>query len=143
MKTLVAKQLRGNERKWYVVDADGKNLGRLATGVARLISGRDRVDFTPHIDNGANVIIINAEKIAVTGTKESVKMYRSHSQYMGGLKETVLGKMRVKNPTHILRHAIEGMLPKNRLKSDMSLRLKLVVGTEHEFAAQKPETITL
>ena len=143
MKTLVAKQLRGNERKWYVVDADGKNLGRLATGVARLISGRDRVDFTPHIDNGANVIIINAEKIAVTGTKESVKMYRSHSQYMGGLKETVLGKMRVKNPTHILRHAVEGMLPKNRLKSDMSLRLKLVVGTEHEFAAQKPETITL
>lgn len=143
MKTLVAKQLLGNERKWYVVDANGKNLGRLATGVARLISGRDRVDFTPHIDNGANVIIINAEKIAVTGTKESVKMYRSHSQYMGGLKETVFSKMRVKNPTHILRHAIEGMLPKNRLKSDMSIRLKLVVGTEHEFAAQKPETITL
>ena len=143
MKTLVAKQLLGNERKWYVVDADGKNLGRLATGVARLISGRDRVDFTPHIDNGANVIVINAEKIAVTGTKESVKMYRSHSQYMGGLKETVFSKMRTKNPTHILRHAIEGMLPKNRLKSDMSLRLKLVVGTEHEFAAQKPETITL
>jgi large subunit ribosomal protein L13 len=143
MKTLVAKQLLGNERKWYVVDANGKNLGRLATGVARLISGRDRVDFTPHIDNGANVIIINAEKIAVTGTKESVKMYRSHSQYMGGLKETVFSKMRTKNPTHILRHAIEGMLPKNRLKSDMSIRLKLVVGTEHEFAAQKPETITL
>ncbi|MDD2693783.1 MAG: 50S ribosomal protein L13 [Candidatus Gracilibacteria bacterium] len=143
MKTLVAKQLLGNERKWYVVDANGKNLGRLATGVARLISGRDRVDFTPHIDNGANVIVINAEKIAVTGTKESVKMYRSHSQYMGGLKETVFSKMRTKNPTHILRHAIEGMLPKNRLKSDMSIRLKLVVGTEHEFAAQKPETITL
>jgi large subunit ribosomal protein L13 len=82
MKTLVAKQLRGNERKWYIVDATGKNLGRLATGVARLVAGRDRVDFTPHIDNGAYVIIINAEKIAVTGAKESVKMYRSHSQYM-------------------------------------------------------------
>lgn len=143
MKTLVAKQLRGNERKWYVVDASGKNLGRLATGIARLISGRDRVDFTPHIDNGANVIVINAEKIAVTGTKESVKMYRSHSQYMGGLKETVLGKMRDKNPTHILRHAVEGMLPKNRLKNDMALRLRLVVGTAHDFEAQKPETITL
>jgi large subunit ribosomal protein L13 len=143
MKTLVAKQLRGNERKWYVVDASGKNLGRLATQIARLISGRDRVDFTPHIDNGANVIVINAEKIAVTGTKESVKMYRSHSQYMGGLKETVLSKMRTKNPTHILRHAVEGMLPKNRLKNDMSLRLKLVIGASHEFEAQKPETITL
>ena len=143
MKTLVAKQLRGNERKWFVVDASGKNLGRLATGVARLIAGRNRVDYTPHIDNGANVIIINAEKIAVTGAKESVKMYRSHSQYMGGLKETVLSKMRDKNPTHILRHAIEGMLPKNKLKSDMSLRLKLVIGSDHEYAAQKPETITL
>jgi large subunit ribosomal protein L13 len=143
MKTLVAKQLRGNERKWFVVDATGKNLGRLATQAARILSGRDRVDFTPHIDNGANLIIINAEKIAVTGTKESVKMYRSHSQYMGGLKETVLGKMRDKNPTHILRHAIEGMLPKNRLRNGMSLRLKLVVGSDHEFDAQKPESITL
>lgn len=143
MKTLVAKQLRGNERKWYIVDATGKNLGRLATGVARLVAGRDRVDFTPHIDNGAYVIIINAEKIAVTGAKESVKMYRSHSQYMWGLKETVLSKMREKNPTHILRHAIEGMLPKNRLKSDMSIRVKLVVGTDHEFGAQKPESISL
>ncbi len=107
MKTLVAKQLLGNERKWYVIDATGQNLGRLSTRIARLIAGRDRVDFTPHIDNGAYVIIINAEKIAVTGSKESVKMYRSHSQYMGGLKETVLSKMRVKNPAHILRHAIE------------------------------------
>lgn len=143
MKTLVAKQLRGNERKWYVVDANGQTLGRLATSVARLISGRNRVDYTPHIDNGAYVIIVNAEKIAVTGAKEAVKMYRSHSQYMGGLKETVLGKMREKNPAHILRHAIEGMLPKNRLGSKMSLRLKVVSGGSHEFEAQKPESITL
>ena len=143
MKTLVAKQLRGNERKWFVVDATGKNLRRLATQAARILTGRDSVDFTPQIHNGANLIIINAEKIAVTGTKESVKMYRSHSQYMGGLKETVLGKMRDKNPTHILRHAIEGMLPKNRLRNGMSLRLKLVVGSDHEFAAQKPESIIL
>lgn len=143
MKTLVAKQILGNDRKWYVVDAEGQTLGRLATGVARLVSGRDRVDYTPHIDNGANVIIINAEKIMVTGAKESVKMYRSHSQYMGGLKETVLAKMRAKNPTHILRHAIEGMLPKNRLQSGMMARLRLVAGTAHGFDAQKPETITL
>ena len=143
MKTLVAKQLKGNERKWLVVDASGKTLGRLATLVARLIAGRDRVDYTPHIDNGANVIILNAEKILVSGSKEMVKMYRSHSQYMGGLKETALTKMRDKNPTHILRHAIEGMLPKNRLRNDMSLRLKLVIGTRHDYEAQKPEMISL
>ena len=143
MKTLVAKQILGNERKWYIIDAAGKNLGRFATGIARKISGRDRVDYTPHIDNGANVIVINAEKITVTGTKEDTKMYRTHSQYMGSLKETPLGKMRVKNPTHALRHAIEGMLPKNRLHDDMSKRLKMVIGTTHEFEAQKPEVITL
>ena len=143
MKTLVAQQLKGNERKWLVVDASGKTLGRLATLVARLIAGRDRVDYTPHIDNGANVIILNAEKILVSGSKEMVKMYRSHSQYMGGLKETALTKMRDKNPTHILRHAIEGMLPKNRLRNDMSLRLKLVIGTRHDYEAQKPEMISL
>ena len=143
MKTLVATQLKGNERKWLVVDATGHTLGRLATGIARLIAGRDRVDYTPHIDNGSYVIVLNAEKILVSGTKETVKMYRSHSQYMGGLKETALTKMRNKNPTHILRHAIEGMLPKNRLKNDMSIRLKLIIGTDHEFGSQKPETIIL
>lgn len=88
MKTLVAKAIPGNQRKWFVLDAEGKNLGRLATSIARMISGRDRVDYTPHIDNGANVIILNADKITVTGTKETAKMYRTHSQYMGGLKET-------------------------------------------------------
>jgi large subunit ribosomal protein L13 len=143
MKTLIAKQILGNERKWLLVDAAGKNLGRLATSIARMISGRDRVDYTPHLDNGANVIVVNADKITVTGTKEASKMYRTHSQYMGGLKETPFGKMKVKNPTHMLRHAIEGMLPKNRLSDGMSKRLKLVVGTTHEFEAQKPETITL
>lgn len=142
MKTLVAQALKNPERKWYVIDADGKNLGRLATGIARVISGRDRVDFTPHIDNGAYVVILNAEKIAVTGQKEAVKMYRTHSQYMGGLKETPLGKMREKNPTKILRHAIEGMLPRTRQRTDMSKRIKLVVGNSHEFEAQKPETLT-
>ena len=90
MKTLIAKQIPGNERKWYIVDAAGKNLGRLATGIARKISGRDQVDYTPHIDNGANIVVINAEKITVTGTKEATKMYRTHSQYMGSLKETPL-----------------------------------------------------
>ncbi len=143
MKTLVAKQLLGQDRKWLVIDAEGKNLGRISTLIARKLAGRDRVDYTPHIDNGAYVVVLNAEKVVVTGTKEADKMYYSHSQYMGGLKETNLTRMRVKNPTHLLRHAIVGMLPKNRLQDGMEKRLKLVIGANHDFAAQKPETITL
>lgn len=99
------------------------------------------MDYTPHIDNGAYIIVINAEKVTVTGAKENDKMYYSHSQYMGGLKETNMTKMREKNPTHLLRHAIEGMLPKNRLQDDMSKRLKLVIGADHGFEAQKPEVL--
>ena len=143
MKTIFSKQIQGNERKWYVVDATGKNLGRLSTQVARYLSGRDLVDYTPNVDNGAYVIITNAHKIAVTGTKESVKMYRSHSQYLGGLKESNLEKVREKNPTHILRHAILGMLPKNRLQADMIERLKLVVGDTHDHEAQKPVALAI
>jgi large subunit ribosomal protein L13 len=142
MKTLVSKAITNPNRKWYVVDAAGQNLGRLATHIARRIAGRDRVDYTPHIDNGAYVVILNAEKIMVTGAKESAKLYRRHSQYMGGLKETPLAKMREKNPTHLLRHAIEGMLPRTRARTDMSKRLKLVIGGTHEYEAQKPETLT-
>jgi large subunit ribosomal protein L13 len=143
MKTLFSKQLLGNERKWYVVDAQGKNLGRLATQISRYLSGRNLVDFTPHVDNGAYIVVLNAEQIAVTGKKEMVKMYRSHSQYLGGLKETNLAKMRVKNPSHILRHAIAGMLPKNRLQAKMLDRLKLVQGANHQYDAQKPEALSL
>lgn len=83
MKTLLSKSLKNPERKWYVVDASGKNLGRLATSIARVVSGRDRVDYTPHIDNGAYVVITNADKVSVTGSKEMQKLYRTHSQYMG------------------------------------------------------------
>lgn len=143
MKTLVSKQIPGNERPWFVVDAADKNLGRLATRIARVLSGRDRVDFTPHIDNGAYVVVINAEKIAVTGSKEEVKMYRTHSGYMGGLKETTLSKMREINPSHIVTHAISGMLPKNKLRDGMLARLKVVSGSEHKYEAQKPETLSL
>jgi large subunit ribosomal protein L13 len=143
MKTIFSKQIQGNDRKWFVIDASGKNLGRLATQIARKLSGRDRVDFTAHVDNGAYIIVTNVQDIAVTGTKESTKMYRSHSQYLGGLKETNLAKMRQKNPSHILRHAIAGMLPKNRLQAGMLERLKLVAGATHQYDAQKPEVISL
>lgn len=143
MKTLVSKQLLGNERKWFVVDAQGQNLGRLATRLARTLSGRDRVDYTPHIDNGAYIVVTNVASIEVTGTKETEKMYRSHSQYLGGLKETNLAKMRTKNPAHILEHAIAGMLPKNKLQANMLGRLKLINGPTHKYEAQKPETLSI
>lgn len=143
MKTLVSKQIPGNERPWFVVDAADQTLGRLATVIAKKLSGRDRVDFTPYIDNGAYIVVINAEKIAVTGTKEEVKLYRTHSGYMGGLKETTLADMRKLNPAHIISHAVSGMLPKNKLREKMLDRLKVVAGAEHQYAAQKPETLSL
>ena len=143
MKTLVSKQIPGNERPWFVVDAADQTLGRLATVIAKKLSGRDRVDFTPHIDNGSYIVVINAEKIAVTGTKEEVKLYRTHSGYMGGLKETTLADMRKLNPAHIISHAVSGMLPKNKLREKMLDRLKVVAGAEHQYAAQKPETLSL
>ena len=143
MKTFVSKQIPGNERPWFVVDAADQTLGRLATVIAKKLSGRDRVDFTPHIDNGAYIVVINAEKIVVTGTKEEVKLYRTHSGYMGGLKETTLADMRKLNPAHIISHAVSGMLPKNKLREKMLDRLKVVAGAEHQYAAQKPETLSL
>lgn len=143
MKTLFEKQIKGNERKWFVVSAKGKTLGRLSTELARLISGRDSVAYTPHVDNGAYVIVTDAETIEVSGKKESDKFYRTHSQYMGGLKETNLSKLREKNPTHIIEHAVLGMLPKNKHQSDMIARLKVVVGSEHQYGAQKPEALSL
>jgi large subunit ribosomal protein L13 len=143
MKTLFSKQLSGNERKWYVVDAKGKTLGRLATSIARVISGRDRVDYTQHTDNGAYVVVLNVADIVVSGNKEATKMYRTHSQFLGGLKEANLARVRVKDPAHILRHAVDGMLPKNRLREDMIDRLKLVVGSTHQYEAQKPESLAL
>lgn len=143
MKTLVSKQIPGNERPWFVVDATNQTLGRIATVIARKLSGRDRVDFTPHIDNGAYIVVINAEKIAVTGTKEEAKLYRTHSGFMGGLKETTLADMRKLNPSHIVVHAVSGMLPKNKLREKMLDRLKVVSGAEHQYSAQKPETLSL
>ena len=143
MKTIFSKQILGKDRPWYVVDAKGQSLGRLSTALARILSGRNRVDFTQHVDNGAYIIVTNVADIAVTGTKETTKMYRSHSQYLGGLHERNLASMRKKNPAHILRHAVTGMLPKNRLQSDMILRLKLVPGATHQYEAQKPETLAI
>jgi large subunit ribosomal protein L13 len=143
MKTLMPKQLKANERKWYVIDAEGKTLGRLATTIATYIKGKNKVNYAPHVDNGDFVVVLNAGKIVVTGNKEENKLYRTHSQYMGGLKETPLARMRSKKPTEILRHAVSGMLPKNKLRSDMIRRLKLELGSEHGYEAQKPELLSI
>lgn len=137
------KQIKGNERKWYVVDAEGQTLGRLATQLAAILKGKNKVDFAPHVDNWDYVIVLNADKFAVTGKKLTDKIYYRHTGYLGGLKETPLEDMLVKKPLRALELAVSGMLPKNKLRKDMISRLKWFTGTEHTFGAQKPTTIKL
>ena len=124
---------------WYVVDVADKVLGRVATQIAVLLNGKDRVDYTPHVDNGAGVIVLNCDKIKVTGKKSEQKAYERFSGYPSGLKKTVYEKMIIKDPKYILRHAVKGMLPKNKLGPLMLRRLKLYVGTEHPHTAQCPK----
>lgn len=143
MKTITPTQIPLADRKWYVIDARGQTLGRLSTKVANMISGKKRVDFSPHMDNGDYVIIINTKEIVVTGDKENAKLYRTHSGHMGHLKEVKLSKLREEKPNKILQHAISGMLPKNRLRDGMMLRLKLVDGATHGYESQNPTTVTL
>ncbi len=143
MKTITPKQLTSSQRKWYVVDAKGKTLGRLATSIATVISWKNKVDFANHLDNGDYVIVINCDKFAVTGKKMTDKMYHRHTGYLGGLISTPLDKLLVKKPIKPLESAISGMLPKNKLRKGMMARLKLFTGTEHTFEAQKPETLSL
>jgi large subunit ribosomal protein L13 len=131
------------ERRWYVVDAKGKTLGRLATQVASILRGKHKPVFSPHLDTGDYVIIINAEQIHVTGKKRSTKMYYRYSGYLGGLKSIVLSEQLEKHPERVLIHAIRGMLPKNRLGRAMLKKLKVYAGSQHPHAAQKPESLEL
>lgn len=143
MKTITPTQVASTERKWYVVDAEGQTLGRLATIIATTLRGKNKIDFAPHMDNGDYVIVINADKFVVTGNKMKDKMYHRHTGYLGGLISTPLEKLLVKKPTRALEAAVSGMLPKNKLRKDMSMRLKLFTDAEHTYAAQKPETLSL
>ena len=131
------------ERKWYVVDAEGLTLGRLASAVAAILRGKNKPTFTPHIDTGDYVIIVNAEKIAVTGRKLDQKNYYAHSDYAGGFRTTNLREMLDKKPEQVLKLAIKGMLPKGPLGRQMITKLHVYAGPEHPHAAQKPETLTL
>ena len=130
------------ERKWYVVDAEGKTLGRLASEVAKVLRGKNKPTFTPHIDTGDYVIVVNAAKIAVTGKKLDQKIYYHHSEYVGGMKETTLREMLAKKPEKVIELAIKGMLPKGPLGRQMITKLHVYAGPEHEQQAQKPEALT-
>lgn len=141
MKTYMANPDK-IERKWYVVDADGQTLGRLASEVAKVLRGKNKPVYTPHIDTGDYVIIINAEKVAVTGKKLEQKVYYHHSDYVGGMKETTLKEMMAKKPEKVLELAVKGMLPKGPLGRSMIKKLHVYAGPEHKHEAQKPEVLT-
>ena len=130
------------ERKWYVVDATGYTLGRMASEVAKVLRGKNKPEFTPHIDTGDYVVIVNAEKIKVTGKKLDQKIYYHHSEYVGGMKETTLSEMLVKKPEKVVVLAVKGMLPKGPLGRQMFTKLHFYAGPEHPHAAQKPEALT-
>ncbi|MCD6407038.1 50S ribosomal protein L13 [Candidatus Aerophobetes bacterium] len=130
-------------RKWYLVDAKDKILGRLATKIARILSGKDKPIYTPHIDTGDFVIVVNARKVRVTGRKEEGKIYYHHSGYPGGLKKETLAELREKKPEEIIKRAVKGMLPKNRLGRKMLKRLKVYPDEDHPHQAQNPEPISL
>ena len=130
------------ERKWYVVDAEGCTLGRLASGVASVLRGKNKPQFTPHVDTGDYVIVVNADKIKVTGKKMDQKIYYNHSDYVGGMKETTLKEMMAKKPDKVVELAVKGMLPKGPLGREMYTKLFVYAGPEHKHAAQKPEVLT-
>ena len=130
------------ERKWYVVDATGYTLGRLAANVAAVLRGKNKPTFTPSLDTGDYVIIVNADKVKVTGKKVDQKIYYNHSEYVGGMKETTLRELMAKKPERAVELAVKGMLPKGPLGRTMYTKLHVYAGPEHDHAAQKPETLT-
>lgn len=142
MKTLSTKPAEV-KRDWYVVDATGKTLGRLATEIARRLRGKHKVEFTPHVDTGDYIIVINAGKVAVTGNKAEDKVYYSHSEYPGGLKSTVFKDLLATKPARVIEIAVKGMLPKNPLGRAMFRKLKVYAGAEHMHAAQVPKVLEI
>src|SRR3990167_7107668 len=130
-------------RQWYLFDATGKTLGRFASGIAKVLRGKHRPDFTPNVDCGDGVVIINAEKINVTGMKEARKVYRKYTGFIGGLRETPYSTMLARNPEYILTHAIKGMMPKTRLGGQQLKKLRIFKGDQHDCQAKKPIPVTI
>lgn len=141
-KTLIPKQDRQNQ-KWYLIDAEGKILGRMATKIAGLLRGKDNPLFTPHLDMGAYVVVVNAEKAALTGMKLTQKKYYSYTGYPGGLKVTTVAELLAKHPERVFKKAVRGMLPRNRLGGRLHQKLFVYTGANHPHAAQKPEKIDI
>ncbi|MES2142403.1 MAG: 50S ribosomal protein L13 [Pseudomonadota bacterium] len=142
MKTLMAKTGQ-IERKWYLIDASGKTLGRLATKIAHILRGKHKPEFTPHVDTGDYIVIINAEKVTVTGRKVTDKNYERYTGYPGGLKTISFDKLQAKFPARIIEKAVKGMLPKNPLGYAMINKLKVYAGTSHPHSAQNPEALSV
>ncbi|MFQ5587825.1 MAG: 50S ribosomal protein L13 [Nitrospiria bacterium] len=142
MKTTAFKKTDLKE-KWYVVDAEGKTLGRMATQIADILRGKNKPIFTPNQDLGDHVIVINAEKVAVTGKKETDKTYYHHTGYVGGIKSTTLKTLRAEKPERVVQYAIKGMLPKTKLGNAIAKKLKVYAGSAHPHQAQKPEALSL
>ena len=143
MRTTFIAKTAEIERKWYVVDATDLTLGRLASQVAAVLRGKNKPIYTPHIDTGDYVIVINADKIKVTGKKLDQKIYYNHSDYVGGMKETTLKEMLAKKPEYVIDHAVKGMLPKGPLGRQMFTKLHVYAGAEHGHEAQKPEVLEI
>jgi large subunit ribosomal protein L13 len=129
------------KRSWYVVDAQGKTLGRLATRIARVLTGKHRPTYTPNADTGDFVVVVNSEKVHLTGKKWSDKLYQRHSQFPGGLRTRTAGELRTSHPTRVIEYAVRGMLPGNKLRAKRMARLRLFVGPDHTHAAQAPKTM--
>lgn len=142
MKTYVAKP-ETVKREWFVIDATDKTLGRMATEIARRLRGKHKPEFTPHVDTGDYIVVVNAEKVTVTGNKKLGKIYYSHSGYPGGLKETNFEKLQAHKPEMIIEKAVKGMLPKGPLGRAMFRKLKVYAGSEHSHAAQKPQVLDI
>lgn len=142
MKTYSAKS-EEVQRAWHLIDLEGKTLGRVATEIAKILRGKNKPQYTPHVDTGDFVVVVNAEKIAVTGNKLQDKLYRRHSGYPGGLKEIALKDLLEKKPELVITYAVQGMLPKGPLGRQMLKKLKVNVGPDHENAAQKPVKLDL
>ena len=141
MKTYMANPDK-IERKWYVVDAEGQTLGRMASEIAKVLRGKNKPEYTPHVDTGDYVVVVNAEKVKVSGKKLQQKVYYNHSDYVGGMKETTLAEMMAKKPEKVIELAVKGMLPKGPMGRDMIKKLHVYAGPEHKQQAQKPEVLT-
>ena len=142
MKTYVATP-ESRQRDWYLVDAEGRTLGRLATQIANALRGKRKPEYTPHCDVGDFIVVVNAEKVSVSGDKRETKLYRRHSGYPGGLRTRTLAEMLERQPEEVIRRAVKGMLPRNRLARQQLTKLKVYAGPEHPHAAQQPESMVL